>query len=69
VKNISIPILITYGTEDHLINHEYSIQLYEAANEPKAILAIKGAAHNNTWDIGGDEYEKQLLWFFNKALA
>lgn len=69
VKNLSIPLLIIYGTEDHLIKHEYSLQLFEAANEPKAILAVKGAAHNNTWDIAGKEYERQLLWFFNKALT
>ena len=69
VKNISIPLLIIYGTGDHLIRHEYSIQLYEAANEPKALLPVPGAAHNNTWDIAGKEYERQLLWFFTKALT
>jgi hypothetical protein len=69
VRNISIPLLIIYGTGDHLIRHEYSIQLYEAANEPKALLPVPGAAHNNIWDIAGKEYERQLLWFFTKALT
>ncbi len=69
VKNIHIPILFVYGTVDPLINHHYSIQLFNNANHPKEIYPIEGAAHNNTWDIGGEEYRKKLLEFYERYLS
>jgi fermentation-respiration switch protein FrsA (DUF1100 family) len=69
VKNMHIPILFVYGTVDPLINHHYSIQLFNNANHPKEIYPIEGAAHNNTWDIGGEAYRKKLLEFYERYLS
>lgn len=69
VKNVNAPILFVYGTNDPLIKVEYSIKLFEKANPPKDIFPIAGAAHNNTWDIGGEEYHKKLLDFYLKNLT
>jgi pimeloyl-ACP methyl ester carboxylesterase len=68
VKNITAPILFVYGTVDPLIKYEYSIKLFEQANQPKDIFPINGAAHNNTWDIGGETYHKKLLDFYKRHL-
>ncbi len=68
VSKIHIPILFVYGTNDHLIKHQYTIQLYERVNQLKDIYPIEGASHNNTWDIGGREYEQRLFIFFEKNL-
>lgn len=68
LSNIHIPIIFIYGTIDHLIKHQYSLMLFEKANQPKEIYPIEGASHNNTWDIGGIEYEQRLLNFFEKNL-
>ncbi|MDI6765587.1 MAG: alpha/beta hydrolase [Bacteroidota bacterium] len=68
ISNIHIPILFIYGTADHLIKHQYSILLYECANQPKEIYPIEGASHNNIWEIAGIEYEQRLLNFFEKNL-
>jgi uncharacterized protein len=69
VKNIHIPILFVYGTVDPLINYQYSIQLFEKANGPKELYPIEGAAHNNTWDIGGEKYRNRLLDFYRRNLT
>ena len=69
VQTIRIPILIVYGTDDHLIKHQYSLMLFEKANQPKEIFPIHGAAHNNMWDIAGKEYGQKLLEFFGKYLT
>ena len=68
VQNVHVPVLFVYGEQDHLINCKYSLQLYEAANKPKAIYPIPGATHNNTWLIGGSTYEKSVLKFFEDNL-
>lgn len=69
VKNIKAPILFVYGTDDPLIKFEYSIKLFEQANQPKDIFPINGAAHNNTWDIGGEAYHEKLLDFYQRNLT
>lgn len=69
VKGIQIPMLFVYGTVDLLIKYRYSIQLYENANQPKELYPIEGAAHNNTWDVGGEEYRIKLLDFYERNLV
>ena len=69
ITTIHVPILIIYGTQDHLINHHYSLRLYEYANQPKDIFPIEGAHHNDTWKIAGTAYEKKLLEFFERNLS
>lgn len=66
VPEIQIPILFIYGTEDHLINHKYTLMLFERKKEPKELFPIAGAKHNNTWEVAGERYEKQLLEFLGK---
>ena len=68
VKNIRIPILFTYGSNDQLINHQYSLMLYDATTGPKDIFPIEHAAHNDTWKIGGEAYEKKVVEFFERTL-
>jgi len=68
IQNILNPILIIYGTNDRLIKHQYSLMLFEKANEPKDIFPIEGASHNDIWRIAGDVYERKLLDFYQRNL-
>lgn len=68
VKNIHIPILFTYGSNDQLIKHQYSLMLYDAMTGPKDIFPIEHATHNDTWKIGGKTYEKKVVEFFESRL-
>lgn len=69
VKNIRIPLLFIYGSEDHLISYRYSVRLYEAANEPKSLFPIEKAKHNDVWNVAGVAYETRLLEFFSTHLS
>lgn len=69
VKRMNTPILFVHGTDDTFIDCEYSKELYEAANEPKRLLLIEGADHNDLWDVGGMTYEKTILDFFDQHLT
>jgi pimeloyl-ACP methyl ester carboxylesterase len=68
VGKIRIPLLFTYSEHDVRIRPEYSRQLFAAASGPKAIYPVPGAAHNNTWDIGGGSYKEMVLNFFLTSL-
>jgi len=68
VKNARIPILFIYGENDQLIKYQYSLALYEHASGPKELFPIKHAAHHNTWEVSGKEYERKLLDFFERTL-
>ena len=69
LKKIQIPIMIIYGTEDHLINHQYSVRLFSLANEPKEVFPIEGAKHNDTWQIAGKTYEQKILSFLERSIG
>jgi uncharacterized protein len=68
VRNIDIPILFVYGAEDHLIDHGYSVMLYENKPAKKELFPIEHASHNDTWNVAGRAYETKLLGFFERNL-
>jgi dipeptidyl aminopeptidase/acylaminoacyl peptidase len=69
VREIHVPLFILHGTADDRIRYTYSEMVYAQANEPKELWLIHGAAHSNMADIGGDEYYRRILGFFEHALA
>ncbi|HVN48019.1 MAG TPA: alpha/beta hydrolase [Bacteroidota bacterium] len=69
VKKVHIPILFVHGEKDSFIKNEYSKKLFDAANEPKELLIVPGADHNNVWEIGGPMYEQAVASFFEKHLS
>ena len=69
VKNIRVPVFLLHGTEDNLIKHDYSQQVFAAANEPKELWLIPGAQHNNVMEVGGEEYTRRITAFFEQHLA
>lgn len=67
VKLLRIPVLFAHGTADPLIPSGMSKQLYAASPEPKKILLVPNAKHNN-----GDlffnisEYRQTIVEFADK---
>ena len=68
VKDIRAPIFILHGTADDRIKYQYSETLYVNAIPPKELWLIRGAKHHNMSEVGGEEYEKRILEFFQKNL-
>ncbi len=68
ISQIHCPVLIIYGTKDTTIPPSHSVQLYKSADEPKEIVAIEGASHNDVFIVGGDVYLTSLRNFFETIL-
>jgi uncharacterized protein len=69
VKSIHVPLFILHGTADNLIASRYSETVYEYAHPPKELWLINGAKHNDMAEIGGEEYYRRILGFFEKYVG
>lgn len=56
IDTVNCPVLIIHGTEDSTIPFSHSYQLFDAAQDPKQHLPIKGADHDDILWIGEQTY-------------
>jgi len=68
ISNIHVPLLMLHGDEDELVPYELGQELFKTANEPKEFFTIKGAHHNDTYDVGGKPYFQTVHRFINKFI-
>jgi fermentation-respiration switch protein FrsA (DUF1100 family) len=68
VKEVHVPLFILHGTADNLIKYSYSEMLYQNTGEPKELWLIPGARHDNMGQVGGEEYNRRILDFFERYL-
>lgn len=47
IASLKLPVLFIHGTADQRIPHGMSRQLYARAPDPKSLLLVNGATHNN----------------------
>ena len=67
VPDIKMPVLFVHGKADLLVPAIMSQQLYEAAPQPKHLVLIPDAGHNNTAEVAGEKYF-QLIQNFVKQV-
>jgi uncharacterized protein len=63
VPKLKIPILIIHGTEDETIPVFMGKKLYADAPQPKEIILVSGANHNNVGEIAPSQYAKAVQSF------
>lgn len=63
VGRMRAPILVIHGDRDPVVPLAHGRLLYEAAAEPKCLLIIDGAEHNDVASIGGRRYLDLLREF------
>ncbi|NJR16385.1 MAG: alpha/beta hydrolase [Calothrix sp. CSU_2_0] len=63
VPKLKIPILIIHGTEDETIPVWMSQTLYASAPQPKELILVSGANHNNVGEISPLQYTKAVQSF------
>ena len=67
IGQVHKPVMVLHGDQDDLIPFDMGRALFEAANEPKAFYAIRGAEHNDTYAVGGVPYFDALRAFVNRT--
>ena len=64
IREIRVPLLVIHGGADTLVPPEHSRRLFEAANEPKRLLIVPDADHNDVFMRGGPSLWRDLRDFF-----
>ncbi len=68
IDRIAAPLLVVHGRLDRIVPYEHGQRLYAAAEEPKAFYPITGAGHNDTYQVGGEDYFARLQSFWERAV-
>ncbi|MNP67850.1 Alpha/beta hydrolase family protein [compost metagenome] len=55
-----MPLLVVHGAADRYVPPRFSEQLFNAAREPKRLLLVPGATHNNSMSLAGQTYRQAL---------
>ncbi|WP_083602312.1 alpha/beta hydrolase [Hydrococcus rivularis] len=67
VRSLQMPILFIHGTADEIIPVKMSQELYQAAPEPKQLLLVPHAGHNDTAELGGMQYLQTIREFIEQT--
>lgn len=68
LKNVRCPVLVVHGGRDEVIPVEQGRKLFENAREPKRLLVVEGAGHNDLFNVGGGKYIDTLADFVRQTL-
>lgn len=69
IRSISVPLLFLHGVRDSIIPIGLGRKLFQAANEPKTFYEIELADHNDTYFVGGREYQERIRSFALEVLG
>ncbi|MBD2494141.1 alpha/beta hydrolase [Nostoc sp. FACHB-280] len=67
VPQLQMPVLFIHGTADSTVPAYMSQKLYDAAPEPKQLILVPNADHNNTAVVSGGKYLQWIQSFVQKA--
>ena len=63
IARVSCPVLVLAAEDDAIIPVEHSRTLFDAAREPKRLVVIPGAGHNDYELLAGDRLVSEVLRF------
>jgi fermentation-respiration switch protein FrsA (DUF1100 family) len=63
IRQVRCPVLVMHGRADEVVPFWHGRKLFEAANEPKRLLAVEGAGHNDFVRAAGARYGQALREF------
>lgn len=66
IGRVTTPILVVAGGEDRIVPVEQSRRLHDAAPEPKRLVVIPGADHNDYALLAGDRLVEEVLRFLRE---
>lgn len=69
IRDVRAPIFIVGGEEDHWTPPAETRAMFDAANDPKDLWLVPGAAHEDLYAVAAQKYEQQVLGFFHRSGA
>ena len=66
VRRVACPVLVLHSPDDEIIPFRLGEKVYQAANEPKSFMKMKGD-HNNGFLLSQPDYERALGAFVSLA--
>ena len=69
ITEVRLPVLIVHGSDDRMVPPRFSQRLYDAAHDPKKLLLVDGATHNNSMREGSRAYRAALREMFGVGAA
>ncbi len=63
LRDLPVPVLLIHGTRDLLIRPHHALKNFAAAKNPRGLLWIEGAGHNDVLVTNPDEYQKGIKQF------
>jgi uncharacterized protein len=69
IRDVRLPLLIVHGADDRMVPSRFSRALYDAAHDPKKLLLVEGATHNNSMRLGQGAYRQALGELFGVGEA
>lgn len=68
LPDVNCPVLVAHGERDEIIPVVQGRTLYAAAHEPKRLIIVARAGHNNLVMTGGDGYLDSLAQFIRESI-
>jgi fermentation-respiration switch protein FrsA (DUF1100 family) len=68
IRGVNCPVLIVHSRDDEMIPVSHGRRLFEAANEPKQFLEIRGS-HNEGFIVSAQQYHDELDSFISEHLG
>jgi fermentation-respiration switch protein FrsA (DUF1100 family) len=68
LPRVKCPVLVVHGERDRVIPVAQGRKLFEAAPEPRRLIIIERAGHNDLPNVGGGKYIDSLADFVRGAL-
>jgi fermentation-respiration switch protein FrsA (DUF1100 family) len=69
IRRLDSPVLLISGAEDRHTLVDEARRLYAAANEPRQLWLVEGAAHEDLHAFAPAAYEAQVLGFLRQHLG
>jgi uncharacterized protein len=63
VKDLRMPVLFIHGTDDNIVPASMGKKLYAAAREPKQLLIVPNAGHNDVAEVAELQYFQAVKQF------
>lgn len=68
IRDVQVPALFVAGTADTIVPAGQTRELYDAASEPKELLMVEGAGHNDRALLDGDDIVEAVVEFLDRVV-